>query len=1045
MLIADGELHFGAGRRTKVEEEAQGILALISHLPNSEWRQYRYKEGADITDPTIYERYAQRWNSTLNTFDRASEAAGTGMTVRSMRTFVGSGLVKTLSQGAESWAIAQTVASAASAVLNALVVPAATITITGSTNITTATGFNAVSLGRPTLSAASALTVTNASTLYISNAPVGGGAGPAAITNTYAIWVDDGPVRFDSTFTLTGPIDIASGTAAAPAYTFTGDLNTGMYRIGADRLGFSTAGVAAWEINATGDLVSAIAATQLVPGATSFALRNNANNASNVTVTDAGVVSVVRDVLNPLAGFSARLPSASAAGQTVNPADATALDITTVLGQTYAGTVGRFRLPGIIAAAAGGAVTLQGVSFSQRAMTDPGVGTAQAVTVTQLVVTGAAGIANITGAYTWRGMDLSTPAQAANGAINVAEGIAISGGATAGAAGSYQRGVRITMNAATDAAILIAGGYLGFSVAASQLVPGAASFSLRDNSNARDNVLVTNAGLVTVAGGHSTLLLSATAAGQTVNAADATALDITSSAALAYTGTVAQLRTPGLVAGAGGDTGAIALTALNISGRAFTNPGGATALVPTVTGIAIGGPAGQVNITGVYTWRGVDITTPAHAANAAANVATGLRVTTGASDGAGGATQTAINIVGGAQTAGAQRGLFVTMADVSHLAINVATGVSLFADGIVTAPGIGFAADPNTGLYRVGADNFAAVVNGASVLTYAATAVSTAGAAILTSTAGAAYQLPAATAAGQTVNPSNVPANDITTVAGQTYTGILQQLSLPGLIVGAAGGAVNYFGLNLQFRALTNPGGALAQALTVVGINFGDGAAGQVNITGAYTWRGIDMTTPNFVANTAINVATGVRVTLGTANGAATTTQTGFSVTGGAQTAGFQRGLYVNMAATTHDGIYVDQGRTRLDGDLFVRGGNSEVVAKTYTTDATIGDIVYTAAQVYGGVFLRDPAGGARSDTMPTAAALVAAIPNAAVGDTFEFVLVNTADAAEVITVGAGAGMTLVPASVTPTQNEITRFLIRLTNIGGGTEACVAYAITAGA
>ena len=90
-----------------------------------------------------------------------------------------------------------TLVSSASAALDSINITAQTATITGSTNITTATGVNHVSIGIPTYSAASALTVTNAATVYIAGAPAGGGAGPAAITNAYALWVDDGNVRFD--------------------------------------------------------------------------------------------------------------------------------------------------------------------------------------------------------------------------------------------------------------------------------------------------------------------------------------------------------------------------------------------------------------------------------------------------------------------------------------------------------------------------------------------------------------------------------------------------------------------------------------------------------------------------------------------------------------------------------------------------------------------------------------------------------------------------------------------------------------------------------
>jgi fibronectin-binding autotransporter adhesin len=123
-----------------------------------------------------------------------------------------------------------TVVSAAGATLDAVNVTAQTATITGSTNITTATGVNFVSIGTPTLSAGAALTVTNAASLYIAAAPAGAGAGPATITNAYAIWVDAGNVRFDGDARVDGDINWLSGTAfaatlahnnaAARTYTF---------------------------------------------------------------------------------------------------------------------------------------------------------------------------------------------------------------------------------------------------------------------------------------------------------------------------------------------------------------------------------------------------------------------------------------------------------------------------------------------------------------------------------------------------------------------------------------------------------------------------------------------------------------------------------------------------------------------------------------------------------------------------------------------------------------------------------------------------------
>lgn len=96
-----------------------------------------------------------------------------------------------------------------------------TLTLSGSTNITTATGVNCTVFRQPTLSASSALTVTNAATVYVANAPTGGGAGPATITNAYALWVDAGKARFDGngTHVFELPADATDPTAGGGAAT----------------------------------------------------------------------------------------------------------------------------------------------------------------------------------------------------------------------------------------------------------------------------------------------------------------------------------------------------------------------------------------------------------------------------------------------------------------------------------------------------------------------------------------------------------------------------------------------------------------------------------------------------------------------------------------------------------------------------------------------------------------------------------------------------------------------------------------------------------
>lgn len=105
---------------------------------------------------------------------------------------------------------------------------------------------------------------------------------------------------------------------------------------------------------------------------------------------------------------------------------------------------------------------------------------------------------------------------------------------------------------------------------------------------------------------------------------------------------------------------------------------------------------------------------------------------------------------------------------------------------------------------------------------------------------------------------------------------------------------------------------------------------------------------------------------------------------------------------------------------------NGVVVKKTtVTTITTAGDAAYSADEVLGGLILRDPNGAGRADTVPTAAALYAALksPVKIEGLSFEFTIRNTADAAETITVSTATGMTL-SGTMTIAQNNSKTFKV---------------------
>lgn len=110
----------------------------------------------------------------------------------------------------------------------------------------------------------------------------------------------------------------------------------------------------------------------------------------------------------------------------------------------------------------------------------------------------------------------------------------------------------------------------------------------------------------------------------------------------------------------------------------------------------------------------------------------------------------------------------------------------------------------------------------------------------------------------------------------------------------------------------------------------------------------------------------------------------------------------------------------------------------TVTTKSTAGAVTYTAAEILGGLILRDPAGAGRSDVTPTAAELYAELGSSVkfTGQSFEFTIRNTADAAETITLTAGTGVTL-SGTMTIAQNNSKRFMVVFTS----TSACTIYSL----
>lgn len=106
---------------------------------------------------------------------------------------------------------------------------------------------------------------------------------------------------------------------------------------------------------------------------------------------------------------------------------------------------------------------------------------------------------------------------------------------------------------------------------------------------------------------------------------------------------------------------------------------------------------------------------------------------------------------------------------------------------------------------------------------------------------------------------------------------------------------------------------------------------------------------------------------------------------------------------------------------------------------ATIGTATLTIAQLLTKIIDGTPTAAA-TYTLPTAALLVAGIPNAQVGDSFTFYVNNKSAGANTITLAAGTGGT-ADGTLTVAQDVIRPFFVIVTNITAASEAYFAYGL----
>lgn len=99
-----------------------------------------------------------------------------------------------------------------------------------------------------------------------------------------------------------------------------------------------------------------------------------------------------------------------------------------------------------------------------------------------------------------------------------------------------------------------------------------------------------------------------------------------------------------------------------------------------------------------------------------------------------------------------------------------------------------------------------------------------------------------------------------------------------------------------------------------------------------------------------------------------------------------------------------------------------------------------TAAQILDGIIIGTPT-AARNYTLPAAADLLALLPNAVVGTTIEFSVVNKSSGAYAINIVASSSITNggLSGHLGVTQNTSATFKIRFTNVTASSEAAILY------
>ena len=344
--------------------------------------------------------------------------------------------------------------------------------------------------------------------------------------------------------------------------------------------------------------------------------------------------------------------------------------------------------------------------------------------------------------------------------------------------------------------------------------------------------------------------------------------------------------------------------------------------------------------------------------------------------------------------AAAQGGAITQRGGTSSTAGN-AGGVSEVIGGTPGSTGIGGAASVTGGIggSTSGAGGVASVTGGAATAgnTAGGAASVTGGAATGTGAGGAASATSGAGAAGTTGTAGASGTNTVTSgVGGTATTG-----------VGGASGAVT----------LSSAAGGAASGATGTG-----GAAGAVSVTG-----GVGGATTDSATGVETGGAGGTAAVTAGAGGAIDNLSTGTAGAGGDATLSAGAGGAADAASSTGGaagdvvisaaaGGVSASGTAGADGKIIIRPIDGQpIITKAPAPTSGTTSVNATEAEMLGGIHVKTPSAG-QNWQLPNGTEMDAAIGAAAlaVGDTFDFTMINLGTTGDIVTITTDTGFTVV-------------------------------------